>query len=175
VSQHCIVQPLRAPKIRGVAGGIVSWLLAFQETIVQTLTQNVAKIVKSIEDSVEVMRKEIIEAERRAEIQHREWEEQRARWTREEDQRQIADSIKKSHEQLAQVIQSWATVMSIEQFFRKVEERAIVLPEMKREQILERLQLAREFLGTQDPFEFFSSWKTQDERYMPLAKRKASI
>ena len=59
--------------------GIVSWLLAFQETMERPLTQNVAKIVKSIEDSVEVMRKEIIEAERRAEIQHRKWEEQRAR------------------------------------------------------------------------------------------------
>lgn len=29
----------------------------------------------------------------------------------------------------------------------------------------ERLRLAREFLGNQDPLEFFLAWKTPDERY----------
>jgi hypothetical protein len=99
----------------------VSWSLPFQETMERTLTRDIAKIVKSIEDSIEVMRKEIIEAEQRAETRNREGEEQSARWKREEDQRRIADSIKESREQLAQVIQSWATVMSIEQFLKGVE------------------------------------------------------
>ena len=80
-----------------------------------------------------------------------------------------------SREQLAQVIQSWATVMSIEQFLKGVEERALSLPEVQRGQILNRLQLAREFIGTQDPLEFFNSWKTPEERYIPLAKRNPSI
>ena len=149
----------------------VSWSLSFQETTERTLTHDIAKIVRSIEGSTEVLRKEIIEAEQRAEMQRREWEEQTARWKREEDQGHIADSIKKSHEQLAQVIQSWATVMNVEQFLKGVEERAIALPEAQRGKILERLQLAREFIGTQDPLEFFNSWKTPSERYVPLAQR----
>jgi hypothetical protein len=153
----------------------VSWLLSFQETMERTLAQDIAKIVKSIEDSIEVMRKEIIEAEQRADVQRREWEERHARWDRERDQQQIADSIKESREQLAQVIQSWATGMSIEQFLKGVEERALSLPEVQRGQILGRLQLAREFIGAQDPLEFFNSWKTPGERYMPLAKRKPAI
>jgi len=152
----------------------ISWSVVFQETVDRTLMQDIAKIVRSIEDSIEVMRKEIIEAEQRAEVRRREWEEQHARWERERDQQQIADSIKESREQLAQVIQSWATVMNIEQFLKGVEERAITLPEVQRGQVLDRLQLAREFVGTQDPLEFFSSWKTPGERYMPLAKRKPS-
>jgi hypothetical protein len=41
-------------------------------------------------------------------------EEEKARWEREADQRRIVDSIKESREQQAQMIQSWATVMSIE-------------------------------------------------------------
>jgi hypothetical protein len=73
------------------------------------------------------------------------------------------------------VIQDWATVMSIEQFLKGVEERAIALPERQRGSLLERLQLAREFIGTQDPLEFFNSWKTPEERYIPLAKRNPSI
>jgi dGTP triphosphohydrolase len=153
----------------------VSWSLSFQETMERMLTQDIGKIVKLVEDSVEVMRKEIIEAEQRAEVRRREWEDQHARWERERDQQQIAHSIKESREQLAQVIQSWATIMNIEQFLKGVEERAIALPEAQREQLLDRLQLAREFIGTQDPLEFFNSWKTPSERYMPLAKRKFSI
>ena len=131
--------------------------------------------MKSIENSTQTIREEIIEAEQRAEVRRREREEQNTRWEREEDQRQIARSIKESREQLAQVIQSWATVMNIEQFLKGVEERAITLSEVQRGQVLDRLQLAREFIGTQDPLEFFNSWKTPCERYMPLAKRKPSI
>jgi hypothetical protein len=153
----------------------ISWSLPLQETMERTLTQDIAKIVKSIENSTEIMRKEIIEAEQRAETQRREWEEEHARWERERDQQQIADSIRESREQLAQVIQSWATVMSIEQFLKGVKERGIALPEVQRGPLLDRLQLAREFIGTQDPLEFFNSWKTPEERYIPLAKRNPSI
>ena len=152
----------------------VSWSLTFQETIERPLTPDIAKIVESIENSTEIVRKEMIEAEQRAEVRHREWEEQRARWAREEDQRRIEESIKESQKQLAEVIQSWAKVISIEQFFKAVEERAISLPETQQGQLRERLQLAREFIGTQDPLEFFSSWKTPNERYLPSAKRKPS-
>jgi hypothetical protein len=63
----------------------VPWSLSLQETVQRTLKQDIPKIVQSIESSVEVVRKEIIEAEQRAEARRREWEEQNARWEREED------------------------------------------------------------------------------------------
>jgi hypothetical protein len=44
---------------------------------------------------------------------------------------------------------------------------AAELPETDRAPVLERLKLAREFLGTQDPLDFFLSWKTPVERYRP--------
>jgi hypothetical protein len=152
----------------------VSWSLSFQETIERPITPDITKIVESIENSTEVVRKEIIEAEQRAEVRRQEWEEQSARWAREEDQRRIAESIKESQKQLAEVIQSWATVIGIEQFFKAVEERVISLPEAQRGQLHEHLQLARESIGIQDPLKFFSSWTTPDERYLPSAKRKPS-
>jgi len=153
----------------------IAWSLLFQETLDRTLTQDIPKIVQSIENSTGLMGKEIIEAEQRAKARRRDLEQQQARWKREEDERRIADSIKESREQLAQAIQSWTTVMSIEQFFKGVEERANALPEAERIQVLERLQLAWEFIGTQNPFEFFSSWKTPSERYLPLSKRTSAI
>jgi hypothetical protein len=42
--------------------------MSFQETVTRTLTQNIAKIVKSIKSSTEVVQKEIEEAEHRAEL-----------------------------------------------------------------------------------------------------------
>lgn len=149
----------------------VSWSLSFQETIERALTQDIAKIVESIEDSTAIVRRETIEAEQRAEVRRREAEEQHARWEHEMDQRQIEDSIKESREQLAEVIQSWATIIGIEQFLKGVENRAMALPEGQRGQILDRLQMAREFIGTEDPLEFFNSWKTPGERYVPLSRR----
>lgn len=57
--------------------------------------------------------------------------------------------------------------MSIEDFFAGVEQRAGELPDCERGPVLERLALARVFLGTQDPLDFIRSWKTPDERYTP--------
>ncbi len=151
----------------------VSWSISFQETNTRTLTQDITKIVKSIENSVEVVRKEITEADIQAELSRQEQEARHERWLIEEDQRQIAQSVKESHEELAQVIKSWAAVVSIEQFFKSAEERATSLPEGQKEQLLRRLQLARGFVGTQDPLEFVRSWKTPIERYVPLALRKS--
>jgi hypothetical protein len=131
--------------------------------------------VKSIENSVGVLRKEITEADSRAELRRQEQEAQHAQWLLEDDQRQIARSIKESREEMEQVIKSWAAVVSVEQFFKSVEERASALPEGQKAQLLERLQLARGFIGTQDPLEFIRSWKTTNERYVPLALRKSPV
>jgi hypothetical protein len=152
----------------------VSWSLSFQETVQRTLAQNLKKIVKSIEDSIEVVRGEISEAERKEAVRRREWEEQHERWQREENQRKIAASNNESREQLMQIIQSWATAVSIEQFLKGVEERANQLPESEQARILDRLQLARESIGIQDPLEFFLSWKAPRERYLPLAQAPQS-
>lgn len=82
--------------------------------------------------------------------------------------------MKDSRDQLEQVIQSWAKVVSLEQFFQGVEDRAQNLPEAERQAVLERLRLAREFVGTQDPLDFFRGWKAPLERYVPLSLRAAS-
>lgn len=151
----------------------ISWSLSFQETVKRTLTQDIAKIVKSIKGSKGIVQKEIREAEHRAQLREQEWQQQQERWRREEDRRQITKSISDTGEQLNQVIQAWAKVVSIEQFFKGVEERAASLPETQREVVQERLRLAREFIGVQDPIAFFLSWKTPTERYVPLAQRTA--
>ncbi|MBS1803676.1 MAG: hypothetical protein JST28_09930 [Acidobacteria bacterium] len=149
----------------------VAWSMSFQETKKRTLTQDVSRIVKSIKRSTEDVQKEIHEADHRAELRIQQWEAQQERWRREEDQKQIAWSVRDSREQLSQAIEAWSKAVSIEQFFKQVEERAGNLPETERAIVEERLRLAREFIGMQDPFKSLLSWKTPGERYVPLDAR----
>jgi hypothetical protein len=86
----------------------------------------------------------------------------------------VAQSVKESREQLAKAIEDWARVVSLEQFFSGAQRRAQDLAEGQRQEVLKRRALAREFVGTQDPLEFFRSWKTPAEKYLPLSARKAA-
>ncbi|MBP8214169.1 MAG: hypothetical protein KAX66_01805 [Propionivibrio sp.] len=154
--------------------GSVSWSMSFQETSARTLTQDIPRIVKSIEVEVAPMIARLQEAERQAEIRQQRWLAEEMRRRQEEDRRRVAQSVKDSREQLEQVIQAWSKVFSLEQFFRGVEDRTQSLPESERQCVLDRLRLAREFVGTQNPLDFFGVWKTPTERYVPLSQREST-
>lgn len=153
----------------------VSWSTTYQETKARTLTQDIPRIVKSIKGEVAPMIEKMQEAERQAEIQQMKWLAEMERRRQEEDQRYIALSVKESRDQLEQVIQAWSKVISLEQFFRGIEDRAQHLSESERRDVLDRLQLAREFVGTQNPLDFFHAWKTPVERYVPLSQRSPGM
>jgi hypothetical protein len=147
----------------------VSWSILFQESRDRALTREIPKIVKSIEASTEVLVEKVKEEERQAELRRQEWEVQQERWRQEEDCCRVAQSIKESREQLAKVIEDWARVVSLEQFFQGIQNRVQDLPEEQRHEVQKRLKLAREFVGTHDPLDFFRAWKTPVERYVPLS------
>ncbi len=109
------------------------------------------------------------EAARQAEIERLERLAAEERRRQEEDRRRVQQSVKDSQAQLVQIIQAWADVMNVERFLKGVQERAAALPADERDGVLERLKLAREFLGSQDPLDFFLAWKTPLERYRPLS------
>ncbi|MDE2492406.1 MAG: hypothetical protein KGL97_00760, partial [Alphaproteobacteria bacterium] len=107
------------------------------------------------------------EAERQAEIQHQEFVAAEERRRKEDVRRRIEQSVSESHDHLGQLIQQWANVLNVERFLAGVERRIAELSETERGPVRERLALAREFLGTQDPLAFFLLWKTPRERYCP--------
>jgi hypothetical protein len=151
----------------------VSWSILFQGSKDRALTADIPKIMKSIVNSAEVVVEKAKVAEREAEIRRQEWEERLERSRQEEDRRRVAESIKESREQLSKVIENWARVVNLEQFFGGIEKHVQGLPEEQRPEMLKRLALAREFVGTQDPMDFFRSWKTPVERYTPLSMRQS--
>lgn len=145
----------------------VTWSSDWQETKQTSLRSLARSIVQSVEQVAVELLVKLEEADRKAEIARIEWEAAEERRRREEDRRRVEQSVQDSKEHLSQVIHQWSHVMSIERFLTGVEQRTGELPNEEKEAVLERLNLAREFLGTQDPLDFFRSWKTPSERYRP--------
>lgn len=149
----------------------VSWSTTFQETKTHSLASDIPRIIKTLKNSIATVTEKLAEAKRQAEIREQEWLAAEKRRLQEEDQRREAQSIKDSRDELEQVIQAWARAFSLERFFQGIEDRATALPEADRQAVLLRLGLAREFVGTHNPLDFFLGWKSPLERYVPLAQR----
>lgn len=147
--------------------GQVTWSKQWQETKSASLRSQIRAIVETIEAAARDMVAKLEEAAREAETRHQQWLVEEERRRQENDRRCVEQSIADSKTELRQVIERWSEVMSIEGFFANVEQRADKLPESDRQLVHERLALAREFLGTQDPLDFFREWQTPKQRYTP--------
>lgn len=152
----------------------VEWAADWQETRKTSLQSSVRSLVREIEGAANELEVKLEVAERQAEIarQKRLAEEEGRR--REEDRRQVEKSVQESKNHLAEVIEQWGRVMNVERFLAGVEHHAAELPHDEQSQMRARLRLAREFLGSQDPLDFFRSWKTPEERYRPKYSDEAS-
>ena len=148
-----------------------SWQSTWQESKTSTLSRDIPRIVKAIEDAAIELVEKLKEADRQAEIARLERLAEEEKRRQEEDRRHVQQSIKDSKAHLGEIIQTWGGVITVERFLNDVEDRAKMLPSDEGHRIMERLKLARDFLGTQNPLDFFMSWKTPSERYQPLASR----
>jgi hypothetical protein len=147
--------------------GQVSWSKQWDETKSKSLRGEIRAIVDVIEAAAPNIVAKLEEAAREAETRHQQWLVEQERRRRDEDRRCIKESIAKSKTELTHVIEKWSEVVGIERFFANLQQRADELPENERIPVLERLALAREFLGSQDPLDFFRDWKTPGELYKP--------
>lgn len=145
----------------------VNWSTSWQEGKSASLTRELPAIVRAIEDAAVEMVERLKEADRQAEIARMKQLAEEKRRRQEEDRRRIQQSIKESQVQLGQIIQAWSDVMNVERFLQGVEDRAAAVSTDERDAVLSRLKLAREFVGTKNPLDFFLSWKTPVERCQP--------
>jgi hypothetical protein len=152
----------------------VSWSTIWQETKNAPLTRALHTIVKEIENAAVGLIEKLKEAEQQAEVTRLKWLAEEEKRRHEEDRRCIQQSINDSQAQLRQIIQAWADVMNVGRFLQGVQDHASDLPPKERDEVLERLKLAREFVGTQNPLKFFLSWRTPLERYQPLSARSGA-
>lgn len=148
--------------------GRVSWSTSWSESSKKPLDTCIKSILKRIESEAIALVGRLEEADRQAEIRRHEWQVEQEKARQQSDRKRVDQSISESKQHLSQIIQQWSEVRSIHQFLAGIEQGALSLSEEKKSKVLERLALAREFLGTQDPMDFFMSWKTPDERYTPM-------
>jgi hypothetical protein len=146
----------------------VDWSADWQETKKKSLCSAIKSIVTFVENATVDLVAKIEEADWRAEVARQEQLIAEEKRRREEDRRCTEQSRLESREELAKIIQRWADAMSVERFLAGVEQRVGILPENEQAPVQERLKLAREFLGTQDPLDFFLSWKIPKEHYLPV-------
>jgi hypothetical protein len=153
----------------------VEWSSIWNETKGQTLTADLKPIVKAIEDAPSRLVPMIEEAERKAEARHREWLASIERSKKEDDRRRVAESVQASREALGKIIRHWSNALEVEHFLQQVAERTKTLPNTERDEVQKRLDLARAFLGSQDPLKFLLAWKTPEERYKPVYPEHRSV
>lgn len=146
----------------------VEWTANWQEKGNSKLSSSTKTFVRALEDAAPELDALVAEADRKAEIERQKWEEKMERWRREEDLKKVKQSESESRQHLETIIQQWAYLKSVEQFLVGVEENSKNLPEEEKAAVAERLTLAREFLGTQDPMDFLLEWKTPQELYEPI-------
>jgi hypothetical protein len=145
----------------------VSWSAQWEDTKPGSLSGRIRAIVAAIETAAPELVAKMEQAEREAELKHQKWLVEEDRRRREEDRRRIAESEADSNAELREVIARWADLTSIAQFLAGVQSSAEELPDTERDTVLDRLALAREFVGDLNPLEFFRAWKTPAERYTP--------
>jgi len=140
------------------------WVHQWRETQDRDLCSQIKAIVKELEQAAIQIAGLVEEGERQAQIEHEKWEVQHAQWLRAEAERLAVKALKDSKEDIYRIIDRWAEVNRIEQFFADAERRTADLEDEERNRLLDRLKRARELIGSADALEHFMIWKTPEER-----------
>jgi hypothetical protein len=145
----------------------IAWSEQWDEKKGDSLNTRIPAIVKAMKEIAREVAERQREAERQWALELAERDASFERYKRKDDKERIAKSVKESREQLDKIIAAWGEVRNLELFFQGVEASTHALPDDERQRVLSRLALARGFVGTQDPMEFFLDWMTPSERYRP--------
>ncbi|EJN2869360.1 TPA: hypothetical protein ACU22X_002930 [Salmonella enterica] len=140
------------------------WLVQFRQTKQCGLISQIPKMISALQEAVPLISKQLEEARIKAE----EWRVQRERehtiYLEKERIRQEEEAYNASRTELKSIMAQWAEDKRMEQFFREAESDAVMLDERQKVQVMERLQLARQFLSEDTAVERLLKWKTPKER-----------
>ncbi|MCB1668024.1 MAG: hypothetical protein KDI24_06655 [Pseudomonadales bacterium] len=141
-----------------------TWLHQRQISANSDVTKQGHKIARALKIHVDTVATEILKAEKEAERRRIEWEEQKRQWEVEAAKRRSDEAHKESRQELLGLIDAWAEAKRINAFFDEVEAQALELSHDANRSILERLELARSFIGLPDALQKILNWATPIER-----------
>lgn len=140
------------------------WEKQWREAKPGELPEKFRKIIKDLKTEAPILAARVAEGARQAELERQRREVEHARWLREQEERRRIQNIEESRKDLHAVIEAWAKVKRIEEFFEDAERRAGKLGDEERRALLDRLRRARELLGETDALQRLRVWKAPEER-----------
>lgn len=140
-----------------------NWQVEFRQTKQYGLISQIPKIISAMRDAVPLIKKQQEEARVEAEERRIQWELDEKRYREKERIRKEKEAYNASLAELEAIMVQWAEDKRIEQFFREVEKDVASFNEQQKVQIMERLQLARQFFSEHRAVERLLKWKTPME------------
>lgn len=114
-------------------------------------------------DAVPLIKKQLEEVRIKAEARRIQWELDEKRYREKERIRREKEAYNASLAELKAIMVQWAEDKRIEQFLHEAELGADMLDGQKRVKVMQRLQLARQFLLTDSVVEQLLKWRTPAE------------
>lgn len=140
------------------------WRVQFRQTKQCGLISQIPKMIAVMREAIPIITRQLEEARIKAEERRIKYEREHAIWLEKERIRREEEAHKASITELKSIMAQWAEDKRVEQFFRDAELDAAGLDEQQKVQIMERLQLARQFLSEDTAVERLLKWKTPQER-----------
>lgn len=140
------------------------WLVQFRQTKQCGLISQIPKMISAMQEAVPLISKQLEEARIKAE----EWCVQRERelaiYHEKERIGREEEAFRASRAELKSIMVQWTEDKRLEQFFHEAESDTATLDVEQKVQVMERLQLARQFLSEDTVIERLLKWKTPQER-----------
>ncbi|ELX2493085.1 hypothetical protein QK226_003363 [Salmonella enterica] len=143
-----------------------NWQVQFRQTKQCGLISQIPKLISAMHDAVSLIKKQQEEARVKAEARRIQWELNEKRYREKERIRREKEAYTASLAELNGIMIQWAEDKRIEQFLRDVEKDVASIDEQQKAQIMERLQLARQFLLEDTAVELLLKWQTPLERLL---------
>lgn len=142
-----------------------NWQVQFRQTKQCGLISQIPKLISAMRNAVPFIKKQQEEARVKAEKRRIQCELDEKRYQEKERIRREKDAYNASLEELKAIMMQWVEDKRIEQFFHEAERDMAGLDELQKIQIMERLQLARQFLFADSASERLLKWKTPLDRF----------
>ena len=140
------------------------WRVQFRQTKQCGLISQIPKMIAVMLEAIPIITRQLEEARIKAEERQIKYEREHAIWLEKERIRREEEAHKASATELKSIMAQWAEDKRVEQFFREAELDAAGLDEQQQVRVMERLQLARQFLSEDTAVERLLKWKTPQDR-----------
>lgn len=140
------------------------WLVQFRQTKQCGLISQIPKMILAMQDAVPLITRQLEEARIKAEEWRIQYEREHDIYLEKERIRREEEAYNASRAELKSIMAQLAEDKRLEQFFREAEQDAARLDEQQKVQVMERLQLARQFISGDTAVERLLKWKTPQER-----------